>query len=144
MATIRELIDAHSKVPGDIRVAQEHWASVQQWFQPFFATQSDWHGLIGNNFSQFPNRGEYPFRGSNWHLFEEPPPKVKRWQGWEMYPTPKVKRAQYLVIDPRQRRPYCTGDWCTDEKDARDSILYRDTSSAVFIRLTETEREFDR
>lgn len=79
MPTIKELVDAHSKVPGDIRVTTK---SMCGWFQPFFETPTDkWIGPCAAN-------NEYLVVGKaandDWHLYTEQ--------------KPKVKRAQYLVI----------------------------------------------
>lgn len=60
---------------------------------------------------------------------------------WEVQeePKPKVKRAQYLVIPLGDDAPFQTTDFYKDDIEAR--LLNEDWE---IIRLTETEREFER
>lgn len=127
MPTIKELVDKHSKVPGDIRVIHPDF-NTGVWLRPYFHCELNkcWYGRneVGNAMVVCDSLSP------NFQLYEEP--------------KPKVKRAQYLIVEGegRYHNPYTTADWYKDEDDARlgTSVF----GHGQFIRLTETERDFDR
>jgi hypothetical protein len=78
MATIGELVEKYSKVPGDIRVRASSWRP-DEWFQPFFSTKGGvWLGLDaeGIGLAYTPDYGD-----GTWQIYEDPKPnaKVKKW-----------------------------------------------------------------
>lgn len=75
MATIKELIEKHSKVPGDLRITKPYWAV--EWLRPFFQDEkTDWHLL---------DQAGYAY---TW-------PEATSGCDWQLYQEPRVKRAQY-------------------------------------------------
>jgi hypothetical protein len=59
--------------PGEIKVRCEEWAP-KNWFQPFYVTETAWHGRCQNNESYAYTRDE-----DGWELWVEPKKRVKRW-----------------------------------------------------------------
>lgn len=120
MATIKELVDAHSKVPGDIRVTRLCWGPgrsfVPYYFADLGASLSGWCGMKGGAHSCPADYGDF-------ELYTEP--------------KPKVMRAQYLV-EPLSGIPFTSLYWCVDEEEIRSFS----PNAGKFTRLE--EREFDR
>lgn len=63
---------------------------------------------------------------------------------WEIMPESKstVKRAQYLILPPPCGFPIKTNCFYKDDEEARNQSGY--STSASFVRLLETELDFDR
>lgn len=78
MATIRELVETHSKVPGDIKIT--HFEFNDGWVRPFFIGRESigcvcWIGLDEVGDSVYLPLDE----DSLYRLYTEPKAKVKRW-----------------------------------------------------------------
>lgn len=116
MATIKELVDAHSTVPGDIRVSRPDRA---EWLRPFYQVDARlWRGKT-------PTSEDCLFASyCDMVLYTEP--------------KPKVMRAQYLVTGHRTH-PYITVGFFIDEREVRAQY---GANGATFTRLE--EREFDK
>jgi hypothetical protein len=118
MASIKELVEKHSKVPGDIKIAHE---VMPIRFRPFFLSS-----ISGYWFGRADDGGAVQHNGNDtqWKLYTEP--------------KPKVKRAQYLVKYESSSVPFISDCLWESEEEAR--IVY---PAAKLTRLPETEREFD-
>jgi hypothetical protein len=122
MPTISELVDKHSKVPGDIRVHDPECEDDWQPYRPFMKDrQEDWHCLDVDGSHQ-----EMNAESDCWQLYTEP--------------KPKVMRAQYLVYRCGDERPFTTNHWYYDDADLKDD--YDSSGLQSYQRLQ--EREFER
>lgn len=119
MPTIAELVAAHSKVPGDIRITR--WGHAF-WYQPVYQIDGNWYGPTQQNPCEAYPNSDQP-NGGGWHLYPEP--------------RPKVKRAQYL-IEEKGKYPALSTMLFSDLKEAE--FCY---GGVTLTRLMETEREFD-
>lgn len=116
MATIKELVDKHSKIPGDILVC-EMSAAFEVWFRPFFQNdKGDWVGP-----SKWNSEDVWP-EHDNHRIYIEPKQKVKRWL-WAYFSSGEWKQHPFYYTDAQ----------------VRVSAI----SQYPFKKLTNTEQEFD-
>lgn len=70
MATIDELVAAHSKVPGDIKIRQNSWDSGE-FFIPYFKDETYWFGM-----NELSTSDQWMIT-KDWELYTEPKKKIK-------------------------------------------------------------------
>lgn len=121
MPTIKELVDKHSKVPGDIRITHPEFIRFD-WLKPFFVAKGTWYGTDRED------------KLASLHDDND--------EGYELYeePKPKVKRAQYMFYPHSEQPPWLTSSFFKDTEEAYQHV----PGKGILVRLDETELEFDR
>lgn len=121
MATISELVEKYSKVPGDLRLKRVGWGATH-WFAPYYASEyGNLHGLNekGQSCAYSPDSSE-------WKLWQEP--KRKR------------KMAPYLLRRSDGLVQLSLVFYETDIEAGKD---WEGTRNLIIRRMTELEVEVD-
>lgn len=123
MATINELMEKYSKVPGDLKLRYP-LLGKHSWFIPYFYLHKDkaWHGIT--NYSDY--QGVYQGDADTWELWQEP--------------KKKKKVAPYLMRRKDNLIVMTHTFYETDEAATHD---WEDAGQTTIRRMTELEVEVE-
>jgi hypothetical protein len=127
MATLNKLMEGRK--PGEIKVCKDLFYA-SRYFVPYFLTRDGlWYGMDSEGTPEAHLGLNMSSTAAGWHLYTAP--------------KPKVKRALHVIVPlDGKNQPWLYSNYCKDEDEVQERLKVSLTMFK-FIRLPETERDFD-